>query len=90
MITLDWMLPGCDGLEIAKAVREAGLETTILMLSALAEGIQGFFPQHPVEQAALQWRPGNEGQNRALAWSAALRKPVTHDLFCSALRSPKP
>ncbi len=43
MITLDWMLPGCDGLEIAKAVREAGLETTILMLSALAEGIQGFY-----------------------------------------------
>lgn len=36
VITLDRMLPGCDGLEIARAVREAGLETPILMLSALA------------------------------------------------------
>jgi len=37
VITLDRMLPGCDGLQIAKAVREAGLGTPILMLSALAE-----------------------------------------------------
>jgi two-component system OmpR family response regulator len=36
VITLDRMLPGCNGLEIAKAVRESGLETPILMLSALA------------------------------------------------------
>lgn len=36
VITLDRMLPGCDGLEIAKAVRDSGLETPILMLSALA------------------------------------------------------
>ena len=36
VITLDRMLPGCDGLQIAKAVRESGLETPILMLSALA------------------------------------------------------
>jgi two-component system OmpR family response regulator len=31
------MLPGCDGLQIAKAVREAGLGTPILMLSALSD-----------------------------------------------------
>jgi two-component system OmpR family response regulator len=37
VITLDRMLPGCDGLQIAKAVRESGLETPILMLSALAD-----------------------------------------------------
>jgi two-component system, OmpR family, response regulator len=37
IITLDRMLPGCDGLQIAKAVREAGLDTPILMLSALAD-----------------------------------------------------
>jgi two-component system OmpR family response regulator len=37
VITLDRILPGCDGLQIAKAVREAGLETPILMLSALAD-----------------------------------------------------
>jgi two-component system OmpR family response regulator len=36
VITLDRMLPGCDGLEIAKAVRNSGLQTPILMLSALA------------------------------------------------------
>jgi two-component system OmpR family response regulator len=36
IITLDRMLPGCDGLEIAKAVRDSGLQTPILMLSALA------------------------------------------------------
>jgi two-component system, OmpR family, response regulator len=37
IITLDRMLPGCDGLQIAKAVRAAGLDTPILMLSALAD-----------------------------------------------------
>lgn len=37
VITLDRMLPGCDGLQIAKAVRDSGLETPILMLSALAD-----------------------------------------------------
>src|ERR1041384_475570 len=37
LITLDRMLPGCDGLQIAKTVREAGLQTPILMLSALAD-----------------------------------------------------
>lgn len=37
LITLDRMLPGHDGLQIARAVREAGLDTPILMLSALAE-----------------------------------------------------
>jgi two-component system, OmpR family, response regulator len=36
-ITLDRMLPGCDGLEIARAVRDAGLDTPILMLSALGD-----------------------------------------------------
>ena len=37
VITLDRMLPGCDGLQIARAVREAGLGTLILMLSAMAD-----------------------------------------------------
>lgn len=37
VITLDRVLPGCDGLQIAKAVRDAELDTPILMLSALAE-----------------------------------------------------
>jgi len=37
LITLDRMLPGYDGLQIAKAVRDAGLDTPILMLSALAD-----------------------------------------------------
>ncbi len=36
-ITLDRMLPGCDGLEIAKTLREAGRNLPILMLSALAD-----------------------------------------------------
>jgi two-component system OmpR family response regulator len=36
IITLDRSLPGCDGLQIAKAVRDAGLDTPILMLSGLA------------------------------------------------------
>jgi two-component system OmpR family response regulator len=37
VITLDRILPGCDGLQIAKAVRDSGLQTPILMLSALAD-----------------------------------------------------
>ena len=37
VITLDRMLPGHNGLEIAKAVREAGLDIPILMLSALTD-----------------------------------------------------
>ena len=37
VVTLDRMLPGHDGLQIAKAMREAGLQTPILMLSALAD-----------------------------------------------------
>ncbi len=37
VIALDRVLPGCDGLQIAKAVRDAGLDTPILMLSALGD-----------------------------------------------------
>jgi two-component system OmpR family response regulator len=37
VITLDRVLPGCDGLQIAKAVRDSGLQTPILMLSGLAD-----------------------------------------------------
>lgn len=36
-ITLDRMLPGYDGLQIARALREADIETPILMLSALGD-----------------------------------------------------
>lgn len=36
-ITLDRMLPGHDGLKIAQALRGAGLDTPILMLSALSD-----------------------------------------------------
>ena len=36
-ITLDRMLPGRDGLEVVKALREAGLETPVLMVSALGD-----------------------------------------------------
>jgi two-component system OmpR family response regulator len=35
VITLDRMLPGADGLTIASALRERGIETPILMISAL-------------------------------------------------------
>jgi two-component system OmpR family response regulator len=36
-ITLDRMLPGCDGLTIAKALRDAGRDVPILMLSAMVD-----------------------------------------------------
>jgi len=36
-ITLDRMLPGCDGLTIARTLREAGRDVPILMLSAMAQ-----------------------------------------------------
>ena len=36
-ITLDRMLPGMDGLQIVRALREAGSETPILMVSALGD-----------------------------------------------------
>jgi len=35
-ITLDRMLPGCDGLTIAKSLRDAGRDVPILMLSAMS------------------------------------------------------
>src|SRR5580692_11940345 len=34
-ITLDRILPGCDGLQIAKSLRDAGRDIPILMLSAM-------------------------------------------------------
>ncbi len=37
LIILDLMLPGIDGLEVARAVRSQGLETPILMLTARSE-----------------------------------------------------
>ena len=36
-ITLDRMLPGCDGLTVARTLREAGRDIPILMLSAMAD-----------------------------------------------------
>jgi len=36
-ITLDRMLPGLDGLELVKTLREAGSETPVLMVSALSD-----------------------------------------------------
>jgi two-component system OmpR family response regulator len=36
-VTLDRVLPGCDGLEVVKALREAGSELPVLMLSALGD-----------------------------------------------------
>ena len=36
-ITLDRMLPGLDGLELVKALREAGSEAPVLMVSALSD-----------------------------------------------------
>ena len=36
-ITLDRMLPGLDGLAVVKALREAGVETPVLMISALSD-----------------------------------------------------
>lgn len=36
-ITLDRMLPGCNGLEVVKALRDAGRQTPVLMVSALGD-----------------------------------------------------
>jgi two-component system OmpR family response regulator len=36
-ITLDRMLPGCDGLEVVKSLRDAGRRTPVLMVSALGD-----------------------------------------------------
>jgi two-component system OmpR family response regulator len=36
-ITLDRMLPGCDGLQVVKALRDVGSEVPVLMLSALSD-----------------------------------------------------
>lgn len=34
VIILDWMLPGIDGIEVCKKIRESGLTTPIIMLTA--------------------------------------------------------
>jgi two-component system OmpR family response regulator len=80
-ITLDRILPGCDGLHIARAVREAGLETPILMLSALADlderiaGLRGggddyvikpFAPSELVVRIEVLLRRNSRSQNKAL------------------------
>jgi len=36
-ITLDRLLPGCDGLAVVTSLRDAGIETPILMVSALSD-----------------------------------------------------
>jgi two-component system, OmpR family, response regulator len=36
-ITLDRLLPGCDGLEVVKTLRDAGSEVPVLMVSALGD-----------------------------------------------------
>jgi two-component system OmpR family response regulator len=36
-VILDWMLPGMDGVAICRAVRDRGIKTPILMLTARAE-----------------------------------------------------
>jgi two-component system copper resistance phosphate regulon response regulator CusR len=34
LLLLDWMLPGCDGLEVLRSVRQRGLHSPVLMLTA--------------------------------------------------------
>ena len=36
-VTLDRMLPGCDGLQVVKALRAAAMNTPVLMISALSD-----------------------------------------------------
>ena len=36
-ITLDRMLPSCDGLEVVRSLRESGSEAPVLMVSALSD-----------------------------------------------------
>ena len=36
-VTLDRMLPGCDGLEVLRSLRAAGSDVPVLMISALSE-----------------------------------------------------
>jgi two-component system, OmpR family, response regulator len=81
-ITLDRLLPGHDGLYIAKAVRDAGLQTPILMLSALAElderlaGLRGggddylikpFAPSELVVRIEVLLRRSGRTQHKVLA-----------------------
>lgn len=81
-ITLDRLLNGHDGLNIAKAVRDAGLQTPILMLSALADlderlvGLRGggddylvkpFAPSELVVRIEVLLRRINRSQNKVLA-----------------------
>jgi DNA-binding response OmpR family regulator len=37
LVILDWMLPSMDGLEILRHMRQAGIETPVLMLTARSE-----------------------------------------------------
>jgi DNA-binding response OmpR family regulator len=37
LVILDWMLPGIDGLEILRRMRQAGIATPVLMLTARSE-----------------------------------------------------
>ncbi len=81
-ITLDRMLPGFDGLHIAKAIREAGVQTPILMLSALVdlddrlEGLRGggddylikpFAPSELVVRVEVLLRRNSRTQSKPLS-----------------------
>ena len=80
-ITLDRMLPGCDGLTIAKSLRDAGRDVPILMLSAMADlddrlaGLRSggddyvlkpFEPSELVVRLEVLLRRASRSQNKAL------------------------
>lgn len=85
LITLDRVLPGRDGLQIAQGIREAGLDTPILMLSALAllddrlKGLRGggddyvikpFEPSELVVRIEVLLRRSQRAASRPLALKA--------------------
>ena len=90
---IDRMLPGIDGIKIVKSIRAAGIDTPILILSALGEvddrvvglkaGADDYLPNHlPSVNSMPGWKRCNGARQPASARTPASKSATSSSTNC--------
>jgi CheY-like chemotaxis protein len=84
LVVLDVMLPGLDGIEVCRALRQFS-DAYVLMLTARAEEVDRIRLTVGLTTTPPPFSPGSRGESPAM-----LRRPRTAQPRCSSGRCPSP